>query len=203
MSSDERRPRAPRRAPEERRADILAAACAVAAAEGLGAVTMRAVAARAGVAPALVAHYADGGMDALVAAAFEGIVARELAEVAAIARAEPDPRAALAAMVRTLAGGERDEVTGTWVEAWALGRRSETLAAAVRRQMDDWQALVQEVVEAGVATGAFRVADAPEAAWQVLGMIDGVNAQALVRWGDTARRSDLLLRAVEGMLGAQ
>jgi|GEM_PF-6884415 hypothetical protein len=34
-------------------------------------------------------------------------------------------------------------------------------------------------------------------------MIDGVNAQALVRWGDTARRSDLLLRAVEGMLGAQ
>lgn len=202
MSSDGRRPRAARRAPDERRADLLAAASALAAEEGLSAVTMRAVAARAGVAPALVAHYADGGMDGLVAAAFEDIVGRELAEVTAIAGAEPEPRAALAALVRTVAGGERDAVTGTWVEAWALGRRNEALAAAVRRQMDAWQALIEGIIGRGVAAGAFRVSDVAEAAWQVLGMIDGVNAQSLVRWGDTAERSALLLRAIEGMLGA-
>lgn len=202
MSSDVRRPRAPRRAPDERRAGILAAASALAAERGLSAVTMRAVAARAGVAPALVAHYADGGMDGLVAAAFEDIVARELVEVTAIADAQPEPRVSLAALVRTVAGGERDAVTGTWVEAWALGRRNEPLAAAVRRQMNAWQALLERIIDAGAASGAFRVADVGEAAWQALGMIDGVNAQSLVRWGDTSERSALLLRAIEGMLGA-
>jgi len=38
-------------------------------------------------------------------------------------------------------------------------------------------------------------------AWQLLGMVDGLNAQALVRWGDTAHRSSLTQHAVEGMLG--
>ncbi|WP_345752337.1 TetR/AcrR family transcriptional regulator [Microbacterium rhizophilus] len=195
-----RRTRAPRRAPEERRAAIAGAARAVALSDGLGAVTLRSVAARAGVAPALVAHYADGGMDALVADAFARIVGHELAEVAALVSTE-DPRAALAAMIRTLASGERDEVTAVWVEAWALGRRNEALAAAVRAQMDAWQELVRGIVEAGVARGDFRAADPAEAAWQVLAMIDGTGAQGLVRWGSTADRSDLLLRAVEGMLG--
>jgi AcrR family transcriptional regulator len=196
------RARAARRAPEERRAAIADAARSVALAEGLAAVTLRSVAARAAVAPALVAHYADGGMEALVAEAFARIVAAELAEVGALVREARSPRAALAAMIRTLAGGERDEVTAVWVEAWALGRRNDPLAAAVRAQMDAWQALVRDVVEAGVAAGEFRVADPAEAAWQVLAMIDGTGAQGLVRWGAAGDRSDLLLRAVEGMLGA-
>jgi AcrR family transcriptional regulator len=196
------RARAARRAPQERRAAIADAARSVALAEGLAAVTLRSVAARAAVAPALVAHYADGGMEALVAEAFSRIVAAELAEVGALVREARSPHAALAAMIRTLAGGERDEVTAVWVEAWALGRRNDPLAAAVRAQMDAWQALVRDVVEAGVAAGEFRVADPAEAAWQVLAMIDGTGAQGLVRWGAAGDRSDLLLRAVEGMLGA-
>ncbi|GAA3649612.1 TetR family transcriptional regulator C-terminal domain-containing protein [Microbacterium marinilacus] len=205
MSTDSRparRPRAPRLAPEARRALIADAACAIAAEDGLAAITMRAVAARAGVAPALVAHYAESGMDGLVALAFERIVSRELVDVAAIVAAQPAPRAAMAAMIRTLAGGERDEVTGVWVEAWALGRRNEALATTVRAQMDAWQRLVQDVVDAGVATGDFRVTDPALAAWQVLGMIDGTGAQSLVRWGETGDRSALLLRAVEAVLGA-
>lgn len=189
------RPRAPRRAPAERRAAIADAARAVALSDGLGAVTLRSVAARAGVAPALVAHYADGGMDALVAEAFAGIVGRELEEVSALVAGADDPRAALAALIHTLAGGTRDDVTAVWVEAWALGRRNETLAAAVREQMDAWHALVRALVE------PFGVADPGTAAWQILAMIDGTGAQSLVRWGGTADRSELLLRAVEGMLG--
>ncbi len=200
MSTRDGRPRAARRTPEERRADIAAAARAVALADGLAAVTLRSVAARAGVAPALVAHYAADGMDALVAATFDGIVGGELAEVSGLVAAAGSPRAALAAMIRTLAGGERDAVTAVWVEAWALGRRSEPVAIAVRAQMDAWQRLVQGVVEAGVRAGEFDAADPAEAAWQVLAMIDGTGAQALVRWGATGDRADLLLRAVEGML---
>jgi hypothetical protein len=68
--------------------------------------------------------------------------------------------------------------------------------------MDAWQRLVQGVVEAGVQAGEFDAADPAGAAWQVLAMIDGTGAQALVRWGATGDRADLLLRAVEGMLAA-
>lgn len=194
MSTPAARPRAARRSPEERRAAIADAARAVALGDGLAAVTLRAVASRAGVAPALVAHYADSGMDALVAEVFTTIVAAELAEVTALVAREPDPRAALAAMIRTLAGGARDEVTAVWVESWALGRRNEPLAAAVREQMDAWHGLVRSLVE------PFGVPDPNAAAWQILAMIDGTGAQSLVRWGASDDRSDLLLRAIEGML---
>ena len=65
--------RAARRPPAERRAELAASARAVALDEGLAAVTLRAVAARAGVTPALVAHYHES-MDALVAETFTSIV---------------------------------------------------------------------------------------------------------------------------------
>ncbi|MGW9113248.1 TetR/AcrR family transcriptional regulator [Microbacterium sp. NPDC055683] len=201
MSSDRPRTRAPRRSPDERRAQIADVARAIAVADGLSAVTLRAVAKGAGVAPALVAHY-EPAMDALVARVFAGIVADELEEVAGLA-AGLAPRAALEAIIATLLGGARADVTAVWVEAWALGRRSEALAAEVRAQMDAWAALLRRVIEAGVATGDFSVDDAGAAAWQLLGMIDGLGAQALVRWGGVGERSELLLRAAEGMLGVR
>ena len=34
-------------------------------------------------------------------------------------------------------------------------------------------------------------------------MLDGLNAQALVRWGGAADRGSLLAHAVEGMLGVE
>jgi AcrR family transcriptional regulator len=189
-----------RRPPAERRAELAAAARDLALAEGLAAVTLRGVAARAGVTPALVAHY-HPVMDELVASAFATIVSAELAEVRALLRSCSDPTARVAALVSTLLDGTRDEVTVVWVEAWALGRRNDALAAAVREQMDAWQAVIREVVEEGVASGAFTADDPAAVAWLLLGMIDGLNAQGLVRWGGAGDRGPLLAGAVEGMLG--
>ncbi|MDN3311124.1 TetR family transcriptional regulator C-terminal domain-containing protein [Microbacterium oryzae] len=201
MSSEAAVPRrrAARLAPAERRAAIRRAARATALADGLGAVTLRAVAAKAGVAPALVAHYAPS-MEELVAETFAAIVREELDEMAALVD-DREPRAALVELIQTLLAGTRDDVTAVWVEAWALGRRSEPLAAAVRDEMDAWARLLAGIVEAGVRAGVFRVDDPAAAAWQLLGMIDGLNAQALVRWGEASERSALMLRAAEGMLG--
>jgi hypothetical protein len=42
-----------------------------------------------------------------------------------------------------------------------------------------------------------------QTAWQMLGMIDGLNAQSLVRWGAGSDRSEIMLRALEGMLGLE
>jgi len=194
--------RAARRPPAERRAELSAAARDVALADGLAAVTLRGVAARAGVAPALVAHY-HPAMDELVASAFRAVVAAELDEVRGLLAPVGGPTARLAALLRTLLDGTREDVTLVWVEAWALGRRNEALAAAVRDEMDAWQALILSVIGDGVATGEFRPDDPAQAAWQLLGMIDGLNAQALVRWGAGGERGPALARAVEGMLGVE
>ncbi|MDN4477561.1 TetR family transcriptional regulator C-terminal domain-containing protein [Demequina sp. SYSU T00039] len=182
----------------ERRAQIAGAARAVALRDGLAAVTLRGVAAEAAVAPALVAHYSPS-MEALVAETFAGIVAAELDEVRYLAGGDaPD---ALDALLRTLLGGGREDVTAVWVEAWALGRRNAELAAAVRDQMDAWHVALVELLARGAADGSLTVADPDAVAWHVLGMIDGLNAQALVRWRQDDARVALAARAVEAMVG--
>ncbi|WP_431219048.1 TetR/AcrR family transcriptional regulator [Leifsonia xyli] len=192
--------RAVRRPPAERSAELAAAARDLALADGLYAVTLRGVAGRAGVTPALVAHY-HPAMDQLVASAFTAVVGAELAELRTLLAAADGPLARLAGLLRALLDGTRDDVTLVWVEAWALGRRNEALAAAVREQMDAWQDLIHSVVADGVASGDFTAEDPAQAAWQLLGMIDGLNAQALVRWGAGGDRGPVLAHAVEGMLG--
>ncbi|WP_062520350.1 TetR/AcrR family transcriptional regulator [Demequina silvatica] len=173
---------------EARRAAILEAATALARADGLAALTLRRVGERAGVASGLVAHYVDG-MDALVAEVFTGISAGERAEVAAIDR--------LAPLVRTLTDGSRDAVTLVWVQAWAAAPGNAALAAAVRAEMDAWQALLEECL---VAAGA---ADPAPIARTLLGMIDGVNAHALAGWRERREHADLLLRSLAAMLGVE
>jgi len=194
--------RAARKPPAERRAELAASARALALEEGLAAVTLRAVAARAGVTPALVAHYHES-MDGLVAETFTSIVGAEIAELRSLLAAAPSAAAGLATLLRTLLDGTRDDVTVVWVEAWALGRRNTLLGAAVRDQMDAWSDVVEGVIVDGVAAGSFRVEDPRAVAWQLLGMLDGLNAQALVRWGGAADRGSLLAHAVEGMLGVE
>ena len=71
------RARASRKSPAQRSAEIADAARHVALEQGLAAVTLRSIAARASVTPALVAHY-QPNMDALVASTFGTIVAAEI-----------------------------------------------------------------------------------------------------------------------------
>ncbi|GGI46006.1 AcrR family transcriptional regulator [Agromyces flavus] len=194
------RTRASRKSPAERSAEIADAARLIALEHGLAAVTLRAVATRVGVAPALVAHY-QPNMDVLVGSTFATVVGTELAEVREHVAALPSPRERLAHLLETLLDGTRDDVTVVWVEAWALGRRNEPLAEAVRTEMDDWRGFVQGIIESGVASGEFETDDAASVAWQLLGMIDGLNAHALVRWEDAADRGSRIGHAVEGMLG--
>ena len=191
--------RAARRSPAQRRAQILDAARSLALDEGLSALTLRAVAARAAVAPALVSHYVPS-MDDLVVATFSGIVGAELDELSALTAGGP-ALDRLAALLPTVLDGTRDDATLVWIEAYAMGRRSEALAVAVRNEMDLWHRALRDLVAAGVDEGVFHVESATDAAWQLLGMIDGLNAQSLVRWGGASDRSALAARAVEGMLG--
>ncbi|TQO20274.1 TetR family transcriptional regulator [Rhodoglobus vestalii] len=189
-----------RRSPRERTAQIEAAARALALDAGLAAVTLRAVAKRVGVASGLVARYAPS-MDALVASTFQGIVETEIAEVRQLLASESSPAACVVALVDTLLDQSRDDVTVIWVEAWGIGRRNATLAPVVRQQMDAWRDIIQDIIERGTACGEFRDVDAESVAWLLLGMIDGLNAHALVRWNELGARGAHIRNALEGMLG--
>ncbi|MET1019890.1 MAG: TetR family transcriptional regulator C-terminal domain-containing protein [Microterricola sp.] len=181
-----------------RAAEIRAAACDLAIDEGLSALTLRSVAARAGVTSALVAHYVDG-MDALIAETFSHITGREIEDVA-LRVAEGSPTRRLHTLCFTLLDGSRDAVTLVWVEGWAMGRRNPALAEAIRRQMDVWEHLFADLIEDGVAAGEFVTDDPAAVAWQLLGIIDGLNAQALVTQAAPGPRGALIAGAVEGML---
>ncbi|WP_225859311.1 TetR/AcrR family transcriptional regulator [Streptomyces albicerus] len=194
------RRRAARKPPEQRAAEIRATARELALADGLSAMTLRAVAQQAGVTPALVAHY-EPSMEALTAETFAVIVREEIADVKAAVAALAAPTERVGYVLHTLLDGSRDEVTAVWVDAWSLGRRMDLLARAVREQTDAWQQLLRDLIVAGRDAGEFVTDDPDSVAWLVLGMIDGLNAHALVHYRDARARGLVMSRAVESELG--
>ena len=190
-----------RKSPAERSAEILAAATALAREHGLSALTLRAVAERAGVASGLIAHY-QPSMDDLVARVYSDLVAAEIREVEQLLAARERPAERMAALIETLLDGTREDLTVVWVEAWALGRRNPALALAVRAQMDAWHAMVGGAIDDGHASGAFTTSSSSDAAWQLLGMIDGLNAQSLARGIEGEGYIPKMARAAEILLGA-
>jgi AcrR family transcriptional regulator len=190
-----------RKTPQQRSAEILEAATELAREQGLSALTLRAVAERAGVASGLIAHY-HPSMDDLVARVYSDLVATEIGEVEALVAETERPAAGMAALIETLLDGTREDLTVVWVEAWALGRRNAALAVAVRAQMDAWHRMVAAVIDEGVATGAFTTPSSSDAAWQLLGMIDGLNAQSLARGIEGEGYAVKMARAAEILLGA-
>ncbi|WP_082524274.1 TetR/AcrR family transcriptional regulator [Microbacterium sp. Root322] len=187
-----------RMSPEERDQSILDGAIGLARESGLESLTVRAVAARVGVTPALVAHYRPG-MDTFVADVFGLIVAAEREEVIAAFDDTDDLRESLLRLIETLLDADRDDVTLIWVQAWALGARNDALAARVRQEMDGWQSALEQIFARAAAAGAIAAGRADTAAWLLLAMVDGMNAHSLVKWAPRDR-ADLARRALAAVL---
>ena len=184
--------------PEERDQSILDGAIGLARESGLESLTVRAVAARVGVTPALVAHYRPG-MDTFVADVFGLIVAAEREEVIAAFDDTDDLHDGLLRLIETLLDADRDDVTLIWVQAWALGARNDALAARVRQEMDGWQSALEQIFARAAAAGAIAAGRADTAAWLLLAMVDGMNAHSLVKWAPRDR-ADLARRALAAVL---
>lgn len=189
--------------PQERDHSILEGALGLARESGLESLTVRAIAARVGVTPALVAHYRPG-MDAFVADVFGSIVAAEREEVISAFDDSPfrdadELRGGLLRLIETLLDADRDDVTLIWVQAWALGARNEALAARVRQEMDGWQSALEGIFARAATDGAIEAGRADTAAWLLLAMVDGMNAHSLVKWAPRDR-ADLARRALSAVL---
>jgi hypothetical protein len=62
--------------------------------------------------------------------------------------------------------------------------------------------MVEAVIDEGCGSGAFSTPSSSDAAWQLLGMIDGLNAQSLARGIEGEGYVEKMARAAEILLGA-
>lgn len=198
MNTTSRPDRPKRMPPEERERAILEGAIALACESGLESLTVRAVAARVGVTPALVAHYRPV-MDAFVAEVFSAIVAAEREEVLGAFEPAEGLRPSLQRLIETLLDTTRDDVALVWVQSWSLGARNEALGARVREEMDLWQRDLEEVIAAAASTDSVDAVEPGSAAWLLLAMVDGMSAHSLVKWAPHDR-ADLARRTLAAVL---
>ena len=159
-----------RESADARRTALIEATAAVLAEQGLARTNVRAICARAGVSPGLLRHY-FGGIDDLVAATYQATSDRMDAVFAsAVADAGPDPRAQLSAY---LTASFRPPVTdpnllGAWTAFWALARSDARMAAIHAASYAGYRARLGELLAAGGA------ADAPRLAIMLTAMVDGL-----------------------------
>jgi DNA-binding transcriptional regulator YbjK len=190
-----------RKAPEQRRGEIVAAASHVALTEGIQCLTLRRVADELGVVPGLVNHYFPVADD-LVAAAFAGATAAERDSIFA---AMPETAGALQKMrllLAALLSDESDAISLLWLDGWQASRNRPALRVEVSRQMVAWQKAIAGLITAGNAAGIFAVAEPATAAIRILALIDGLSVQAAIRYhiGYDAVR-DMVVASTERELG--
>jgi AcrR family transcriptional regulator len=193
------------KAPEEqRREQILVAAYDVASRDGIAGLTVRAVAARAGLSHGLVLFHFKR-KDQLVRALLDGMLAATLAlEVPAEIAALPRPLDRLRALLRREVdrlGHEPDRIR-LLLECWALGARDaelrQTVGRALARYRADFARIAQEVL-ASEASGFARVTPMGLAAVTV-GLINECAIQGSVDPEHFVMND--YLTAVQGLVGA-
>lgn len=191
-----------RLSPDARREAIVTAALDVARRKGLGATTVRDVAAAMGTSSGLVHHYFDS-MDEVLSAAFERAALADLERTATAVAAATGSVEALAAFLATYAPAEADWAFQLWLDAWSEAARRPTLQATSRRLNLTWQSMLAGIVRDGVTDRSFRCPDPDGAAWRILSLLDGLALQ-VVAHGTTLRRTDVLAwtrRSAEVELG--
>lgn len=159
-----------------RRQTIVEAAQAVAARKGLSATTVRDVAEEMGTSSGLIHHYFDS-MDQLVAVVFSQVAEVELSATRErMSRAET-PTGRLAAYFAAFTDPENDENFHFWLDAWSEAARNETIRRTSRELNIEWQQLLAEVIQAGIANGEFIEVDVEAVSWRALSLLDGLELQ--------------------------
>jgi len=195
-----------RLSPDDRRQAIVAATLAVARHKGLGATTVRDVATEMGTSSGLIHHY-FASMDDVLAAAFEQAAGHDLARARAAITAVHSPAAQIEVFIDSYAPAQSDWTMQLWLDAWAEASRRPALQRVSRRLNREWQAMIREIIEVGVASDGFETDDADAAAWRLLSVLDGLALQVVahdalitrdevVAWARSAAANELGFESV-------
>lgn len=157
---------------DERREAILQAAMRVALAEGLAAMTVRRIAAEAGVATGQVHHHFTSGGE-LKSLAFVRLI-RELLD-ADVAGRQAGWREQLHAMLGS-DDGRFEPYIRLWREAQILANRDADIKGAYVMTMEMWHQETVVIIRGGVEAGTFTLTDRPEnIAWRLIGLVCGLD----------------------------
>ncbi|MER2606456.1 MAG: TetR family transcriptional regulator C-terminal domain-containing protein [Siculibacillus sp.] len=167
-----RQPKYRRALPEDRRVDLVEATLRCLARYGHQGVSVRRIAAEAGVSAGLVNHHFEG-IESLVAAAYEKVARDVMAAILADVEPIADPRRRLSAFV---AASFSDAVLDpgllkVWVVFWSLLPHSDQLKAIQQRTWADYRRTLE--VDLAACAGPV-VFDAARAALGLAALMDGL-----------------------------
>jgi AcrR family transcriptional regulator len=161
-----------RQTADVRRQHLIDATIACLEKQGAGHLSVRNIAAAAGVSPGLVAHHFTG-VEALIAETYRDVAARVgLILEKAAEDAGSDPRARLTAyLTSSFSPPVRDAALfSAWVAFWSLGQKSPVVALMHRRLYAEYRGRVERLLAAcGVGAAHLRMA-----AIAATAMVDGL-----------------------------
>jgi AcrR family transcriptional regulator len=158
-----------------KRADVLAAACAVVAERGADATRFSDVTAASGVGVSTLQYYFGSREDMLIAV-FRFAAQSDFDAVGDRLGGAGDAWERLLVIASHLTGAVGSD-TGwrLWVESWRWALRDAEIRAEVLGDYTRWHELIASIVTAGVAEGRFETPAAPmDVARQALALIDGL-----------------------------
>jgi AcrR family transcriptional regulator len=179
-----------RLSPDARRQEIVDAALHVALRKGLGATTVRDLAAEMGTSSGLIHHYFES-MDDVLAAAFQQTAGADLDRTRAAVSACPTGASRVAAFFASYSRVGEGVAFQIWLDAWAEARRRPALGEASRRLNVAWQRLLADAIGQGVAEGTMSCRDPAASAWRILSLLDGLSLQLAAHPGVIGRRRAL------------
>lgn len=188
--------------PDERREAIVAATLVVMRRQGIGATTVRDVAAEIGTSSGLIHHYVDS-MDDLLAEAFGRAAGEDLQVTVAAVSVADTPLGRLRAFLDSYSRSDEADGMQLWLDAWAEAVRRPALQSVSRDLNQRWQRLLAHILSAGRDAGTFAVADVEASAWRILSLLDGLLLQVAAH-GDVIDSEDAhrwARRGVERELG--
>jgi len=146
-----RQPKYRRALPEDRRGDLVDATLRCLADHGHAGVSVRRIAAEAGVSAGLVNHHFDG-IEALVAAAYEKLSTDLLATVMTRVEGETSPRRRLSAYFAAIFSDAVLDpgLLKIWVVFWSLLPHTEPLKAIQKRMWSDYRGSIERELAACV-----------------------------------------------------
>ena len=168
-----------RKAPAQRRAEIIEAAAGIAVHDGLDKVTAKRVAAVLGVRPGLVDHYFSA--DQLVAAAFGHAASAERNQLFDDTEPVPDPVARLKRLMAAWLAPDHDEISLLWLDAWQACRHRPVLREEVTAQMNEDIRRFAHLIQTGNDSGQLSVGKPETAALQIMSLVDGLSVQSALR----------------------
>lgn len=178
-----------RKDPATRRAEIVAAAGAIALAEGLECVTLRRVADDLAVRPGLISHYFPSADD-LVAEAYGSAAGAELDILMPASDANCAPTVRLGRFFGRTMLAPYDEMSRLWVNVRHLARYRPLLADRVAVQEAAWRERLGSLIADGIAAGEFTTDDPEAVVMMILVVLDGLSAHVNT---DTIRRPEKVL----------